>query len=189
MRDQILAQPSSGHITLEEVFISLDCHFLKRGDSHLPELWIKDPCEAGEPHKQCFCLSLSALTWLCPSWIRDSCDNDVISVESLSLFSSPVVSDSATPWIAARQASLSFTVSPSLPKLTSIASVMLFIHLILWHPSLLSPSIFPNIRDFPLMWCCSHQVTKASVSVLPMNAESTHPQMTLPFHYREFQNL
>lgn len=62
MQDQILAQPSSGHITLEEVFISLDCHFLKRGGSHLPELWIKDPCEAGEPHKQCFCFSLSALT-------------------------------------------------------------------------------------------------------------------------------
>ena len=52
----------------------------------------------------------------------------------------------ATPWTAARQASLSLT-SQCLPKFMSIASAMPSSHLILWHPFLL-PSIFPSIRDF-----------------------------------------
>ena len=51
----------------------------------------------------------------------------------------------ATPWIAARQASLSFTVSQSLLKFMSIESVMLSNHLIICRPLLL-PSIFPSIR-------------------------------------------
>ena len=54
----------------------------------------------------------------------------------------------ATPWIAARQASLSITNSQSLPKLTSIESVMPTKHLILYCPLLLLPSIFPSIRVF-----------------------------------------
>ena len=54
----------------------------------------------------------------------------------------------ATPWIAAHQTSLSLTISWSLPKFMSIASVMPSRHLILWHPLLLLPSIFPSIRDF-----------------------------------------
>jgi len=53
-----------------------------------------------------------------------------------------------TPWISARQASLSITNSPSLPKTMSIVSVMPSNHLILCHPLLLLPSIFPNIRVF-----------------------------------------
>ena len=53
-----------------------------------------------------------------------------------------------TPWTAARQASLSFTNSWSLLKLTSIEWVMPSNHLILCHPLLLPPSIFPNIRLF-----------------------------------------
>ena len=52
------------------------------------------------------------------------------------------------PWTAARQASLSITNSQSLPKLMSIESVMPFNHLILCHPLLLLPSIFPSIRVF-----------------------------------------
>ena len=52
-----------------------------------------------------------------------------------------------TPWTTARQASLSITNSPSLPKLMSIELVMPSNHLIL-HPLLLLPSIFPNIRVF-----------------------------------------
>ena len=48
---------------------------------------------------------------------------------------------------AARQASLSLTISWSLPKFMSIASVMPSNHLILWHPLIL-PSIFASIRDF-----------------------------------------
>ena len=54
----------------------------------------------------------------------------------------------ATPWTAARQASLSITNSPSLLKLTSIQSVMPSNHLILCCPLLLLPSIFPSIRVF-----------------------------------------
>ena len=55
----------------------------------------------------------------------------------------------ATPWTAARQASLSITNLWSLLKLMSIESVMPSNHLILCHPLFLSPSIFPSIRIFP----------------------------------------
>ena len=54
----------------------------------------------------------------------------------------------ATPWTAARQASLSLTNSWSLLRLMSIKSVMPFNHLILCCPFLLLPSIFPSIRIF-----------------------------------------
>ena len=53
-----------------------------------------------------------------------------------------------TPWMAAHQASLSITDIQSLLKLMSIESVMPFNHLILCHPLLLPPSIFPSIRVF-----------------------------------------
>ena len=53
-----------------------------------------------------------------------------------------------TPWIAAHQVSLSITNSRSLLKLMSIESVMPSNHLILCHPLLLLPSIFPRIRVF-----------------------------------------
>ena len=54
----------------------------------------------------------------------------------------------ATRWTAARQASLSMTISRSLLKLMSITLVMPSNHLILCHPLLLLPSIFPSIRVF-----------------------------------------
>ena len=54
----------------------------------------------------------------------------------------------ATPWIAARQASLSITNSQSSPKLTSIKAVMPSSHLILCRPLLLLPPIPPSIRVF-----------------------------------------
>ena len=54
----------------------------------------------------------------------------------------------ATPWTAARQASLYITISPSLLKLMSIESVIPSNHLILSHPLLLFTSIFPSIRVF-----------------------------------------
>ena len=53
-----------------------------------------------------------------------------------------------TPWTAACQASLSITISRSLPRLMSIESVMPSNHLILCHLLLLPPSIFPSIRVF-----------------------------------------
>ena len=53
-----------------------------------------------------------------------------------------------TPWAAARQTSLSITNFKGLLKLISIESVMPSNHLILYHPLLLPPSIFPSIRVF-----------------------------------------
>ena len=64
-------------------------------------------------------------------------------------FNRSVMSDSATPWTAARQASLSFTNSRTLLKLMSIKSVMPSNHLILCCPLLLLPSIFPSNTVFP----------------------------------------
>ena len=58
------------------------------------------------------------------------------------------MSDSVTPWTVASQASLSFTISWNLLKLTSIESVIPSNHLILYCPLLLLPSIFPSIRVF-----------------------------------------
>ena len=51
----------------------------------------------------------------------------------------------ATPWTAARQASLSFAISQSLLKLIFIESVMPSSHLILCRPLLLLPSVFPSV--------------------------------------------
>ena len=58
------------------------------------------------------------------------------------------MSDSVTPWAAARQACLSFSISQSLLTLMSIELVMPSNHLILCHSLLLLPSIFPSIRVF-----------------------------------------
>ena len=63
-------------------------------------------------------------------------------------FNCSVMSISATPWTAVRQASLSITNSWSLLKLMSIESVMPSNHSILCCPLLLPPSIFPSIRVF-----------------------------------------
>ena len=66
-------------------------------------------------------------------------------------FSHSVMSESlVTPRTAAHQASLSITSSQSLLKPKSIESVMPSNHLILCHPLLLPPSIFPSIRVFPM---------------------------------------
>ena len=85
-----------------------------------------------------------------------------------------------TPWTAAHQASLSFTVSQSLLKLMSIELVMPSNHLILCHHLLFLPSIFPSIRVFsPLsrLFTSGSQsiAASASASVLPMNIQSWFP--------------
>ena len=66
----------------------------------------------------------------------------------ISHFSCSVMSDSATPWNAACQASLSITNSRNLLKFMFIESVIPSNHLILCHPLLLPPSIFLSIKVF-----------------------------------------
>ena len=77
-----------------------------------------------------------------------------------------------TPWTAARQTSLYITNSRSPPKPMPIESVMPCKHLILCHPFLLLPSIFPNIRVFfnesalhmrwPKYWSCSFNISPSN---------------------------
>ena len=88
-------------------------------------------------------------------------------------FSHSVVYDSAIPWPAAHQASLSITSSQNLPKPMSIALVMQSNHLILCHPILLPPSIFPSIRVFSKFFTSRGQSAgvSASTSVLPKNIQ------------------
>ena len=79
----------------------------------------------------------------------------------------------ATPWTAAYQASLSFTVSQILLKLMSIESVIPSNHFILCFPLVVLPSIFPSIRVFSNE--VAHPIrfqsirASASASVLLMN--------------------
>ena len=93
--------------------------------------------------------------------------HDVVVVQSLShvcLF--------ATPWAAACQASLPFTISWSLLKLMSIESVMPSNRLILCHPLLLLSSVFPSIRVFtnksalcikkPKHWCFNFSISPSN---------------------------
>ena len=84
-----------------------------------------------------------------------------------------------TPWTAASQASLSLTLSQSLPKFMSIESVMPSNHLILCHPLLLLPSIFPSISSFPVsqLFASGGQIigSSALASVLPMNIQGWFP--------------
>ena len=85
----------------------------------------------------------------------------------------------ATPWTTAHQASLSITISQSLLKLMSIKSVMPSNHVILCHPLLLLPSIFPSTRVFPKSWLFvsggQSIGASASASVLPMNIQGWFP--------------
>ena len=81
----------------------------------------------------------SILAWRIP-WTEEPQFSSVHSLSHVRLF--------VTPWITARQASLSITNSQTILKLMSIQSVMPSSHLILWCPLLLSPSIPPSIRVF-----------------------------------------
>ena len=100
-------------------------------------------------------LSCLVFAWLGLAWLEIglpyflSCWESLMHNWRLSVqFSRSVMSDSASPWTTARQASLSITNSCSLLKLMSIESVMPSNHLIPCRPLLLLPSIFPSIRVF-----------------------------------------
>ena len=94
--------------------------------------FVKPPVYVCVARVLCICVSITGLGYL------------------LIQFSHSVMSDSATPWTAACQASLSITNSQSLLKLMSIESVMPSNHLILCCPLLLPPSIFLSIRVFSI---------------------------------------
>ena len=84
-----------------------------------------------------------------------------------------------TPWTAARQTSLSITNSWSLLKLLCIMSLMPSNHLVLCHPLLLSPSLFPSIRSFPMSQFLASGgpsiEVSASTLVLPMDIQDRFP--------------
>ena len=87
-----------------------------------------------------------------------------------------------TPWTTARQASLSITNSQGLPKIMSTESVMPSNHLILCCPSLLLPSVFPNIRVFssesalhirwPKYWSFTFNISTFNIS-----SSIEHPEL------------
>ena len=99
-------------------------------------------------------------TWEAPMLLSDQIRSDQ-SLSHVQLFT--------TPWIAARQASLSITNSRSSLRLTSIKSVMPSSHLILCRPLLLLPPIPPSIRVFSnkstLHMRCSLTILKILVSL------------------------
>ena len=87
-----------------------------------------------------------------------------------------------TPWIAACQASLSFTISQSLLQLMSVESVMPSNHLILCLPLLTLPSIFPSIRVFssesavhikwPKYWSFSFSISPSNEGLISFRINS-----------------
>ena len=83
----------------------------------------------------------------------------------------------ANPWIAAFQASLSFSVSLGLLRFLSMESIMLSNHLILCHPLLLLLQYFPAPESLPMsrLSASDGQSTGASASVLPMNIQDWFP--------------
>ena len=97
------------------------------------------------PETQHFCI-WKFILWKYLSCLKRFRFKD-ISIQ-FSLFSCSVMSNSATPWTAAHQASLCITNSQSLLKLMSIEFVMPSNHLNLCYPLLLLPSIFPRISVF-----------------------------------------
>ena len=101
--------------------------------------------------------------------------NNKNTAEKIKEFGHSVMSDSATPWTAAHQASLS--TSWSLLKLMSIESVMPSNHLILVVPFRSCLQSFPASGSFPMsqFFASGGQSTGASVSVLPKNIQDWFP--------------
>ena len=128
--------------------------------------WAGPTCRKAAFHNQGFARHI-LLEHLVLSWAL----NSVQLLSHVQLF--------VTPWTVACQASLSITKPWSLPKLTSIESVMPSNHLILCHSFLLPPSILPSIRAFPVsqFFTSGGQSigVSASTSVLPVNTQDWSP--------------
>ena len=82
--------------------------------------------------------------------LKNMCTNESLTILSVVVVVQLLsrVLHFATPWTAAGQSALSFTISQSLLKLMSIESVIPSNHLVLCHPLLLLPSVFPSVRVF-----------------------------------------
>ena len=120
-------------------------------------------------------------------WFISSSVSSVQSLSYVLLF--------ATPWTAAGQASLSIANSLSLLKLMSIESVVSSNHLILCHPLLLLPSIFPSSASFPMsqfssggqekQWIhVSVQFSSVIQSCLTLCDPMNHSIQGLPVHHQ-----
>ena len=83
-----------------------------------------------------------------------------------------------TPWTAASQASLSLTISWSLPKFMSIASAMPSSHLMLWCPLLHLPSISPSITNFGTQSCSTKYSFLHSLTTLGSVSYSKSPNIS-----------
>ena len=125
-------------------------------------------CFLGPTHKETACVRIFVSGSASEeTQIKTPCMCSSSSVQSLSC-----VRLFTTPWTSACQASLSITNSLSLLKLLSIVSVMPSNHLILCHPFLSSPSIFPSIRVFsyesalgirwPKYWSFSFNISRSN---------------------------
>ena len=119
------------------------------------------------------CCSLNCTTLPVPNCVHESVPYVCISTEIV--VQSPSHAQLfVTPWTAACQASLSLTISQSLPKFMSIASVMPSNHLNLCHPLLL-PSVFLSIRIFSnVLTVCLRwpKYWSFSFSISPLNEYS-----------------
>ena len=127
-----------------------------------------------EPEKK----SSLALLHLEKRAVRGSREGDFITIFEL-LNTVTILSNSATPWTAACQDSLSFTICWSLLKSITTELVMPSNHFLLYRPLLLLSSIFPSIRVFSKEWalCIDGQCigASASASVFPMNIQCRFP--------------
>ena len=116
-------------------------------------------------HVKCLISGMQEVIILLPTAIV------IIVVQSLSH-----VQFFVTPWTAAHQASLSFTILQRLLKLTSIESMMSYNHLVLLPSSPPALSLFPASESFPVsrLFTSSGQSIRASAlaPVLPMNIQS-----------------
>ena len=121
----------------------------------------------------CVCFSRYAHGVQAKRWgvccLQISIVHSFLKCKLLPLFSCSVVSDSATLWIVAWQASLSFTTIQNLFRLMSIESVMPSDHLIPCRLLLLLPPIFPSVKvvssesavcvGWPKYWCLSFSIS------------------------------
>ena len=99
----------------------------------------------------------------------------------------------ATPWIAARQASLSITISQSSLRLTSIESVMPSSHLIICCPLLLLLPILPSPESFPMSqlfsWGAQRFGVSALASCLPKKSQDWSPSEWTGWISLQFKGL